>query len=127
MPFPELPSRERMDRQCDFITSVGAFIADRMRQLIDIQPCLSKHGNMTLVVIRGLESRSGTRHDWKILLRNSANNMLTRPPYDVPRANFADNPDGFGAATCSRLTDSSRRILRDLSPTAQSARRWLTL
>jgi hypothetical protein len=26
----------------------------------------------------------------------------------------------------SRLTDSSRGTLRDLSPTAQSARRWLT-
>src|SRR5260370_23746518 len=46
---------------------------------------------MTLVAVPGLESRSVTHHDWKRLLRSSANNMLTRPPYDVPRANFADN------------------------------------
>ena len=86
-----------------FITNVGAFIADRMRQLIDIQPCLNKHANMTLVAVPGAESRSVTGHDWKILLRNSANNMLTRPPYDVPRANFADNQVGFRCSTiCAR-------------------------
>lgn len=55
----------------------------------------SKHANVTLVAVPGPESRSVTHRGWKTLLRNSANNMLTRPPYDVPRANFADNPVGF--------------------------------
>ena len=62
----------------------------KLRQLTDIQPC-TNHANMTLVAVPGLESRSVTHHDWKTLLRSSANNMLTRPRYDVPRANFADN------------------------------------
>ncbi len=62
----------------------------KSRQLTDVQPC-TNHANMTLVAVPGLESRSVTRHDWKTLRRNSANNMLTRPPYDVPRASFADN------------------------------------
>src|SRR5712692_8790758 len=62
----------------------------KSRQLTDVQPCIN-HANMTLVAVPGLESRSVTHHDWKTLLRNSANNMLTRPRYDVPRANFADN------------------------------------
>jgi hypothetical protein len=67
----------------------------KSRQLTDIQPCLNKNANMTLVTVPGRESRSVTHRDWRTLLRNSANNMLTRPPYDVPRANFADNPVGF--------------------------------
>ena len=67
----------------------------KSRQLADIQPCLSKDANMTLVAVPGPESRSVTHRDWRTLLRNSANNMLTRPPYDVRRANFADNPVGF--------------------------------
>jgi hypothetical protein len=71
-----------------------AFIV-KSRQLIDIQPCLNKDVNMTLVAVPGAESRSVTHRDWRTLLRNSANNMLTRRPYDVPRANFADNPVGF--------------------------------
>src|ERR1700730_5050195 len=62
----------------------------KSRQLNDVQPC-TNHANMTLVAVPGLESRSVTHHDWKTLLRNSENNMLTRPPYDAPRANFADN------------------------------------
>src|ERR1700720_3275161 len=62
----------------------------KSRQLTDVQPC-TNHANMTLVAVPGLESRSVTHHDSKTLLRNSANNMLTGPPYDVPRANFADN------------------------------------
>jgi hypothetical protein len=62
----------------------------KLRQLVDVQPC-TNHANMTLVAVPGLESRSVTHHDWKTLLRNSANNMLTRPRYDVPRANFADD------------------------------------
>jgi hypothetical protein len=62
----------------------------KSRQLTDVQPC-TNHANMTLVAVPGLESRSVTHHDWKTLRRNSANNMLTRPPSDVPRANFADN------------------------------------
>src|SRR6266446_2583023 len=60
----------------------------KVRQLTDVQPC-TNHANMTLVAVPGLESRSVTHHDWKTLLRSSANNMLTRPRYDVPRANFA--------------------------------------
>src|SRR5712671_3239913 len=62
----------------------------KLRQLTDVLPC-TNHANMTLVAVPGLESRSVTHHDWKTLLRSSANNMLTRPPYDVPRANFADD------------------------------------
>jgi hypothetical protein len=62
----------------------------KSRQLTDVQPC-TNHADMTLVAVPGLESRSVTHHDWKTLLRNSANNMLTRPPYDVPPANFVDN------------------------------------
>ena len=56
---------------------------------------------MTLVAILGAESRSVTHRDWKTLLRNSANNMLTRLPYDVPQANFADNPVGFRCTLAS--------------------------
>jgi hypothetical protein len=59
-------------------------------QLTDVQPC-TNHANMTLVAVPGLESRSVIHRDWKTHLRSSASNMLTRPPYDVPRANFADN------------------------------------
>jgi hypothetical protein len=62
----------------------------KSRQFTDVQPCIN-HANMTLVAVPGVESPSVTRHDWKTLLRSSASNMLTRPPYDVPRANFADN------------------------------------
>src|SRR6202165_817003 len=70
----------------------------KARQLTDVQPC-TNHANMTWVAVPGVESRSVTHHDWKTLLRNSANNMLTRPRYDVPRANFADNH----SITISRL------------------------
>jgi hypothetical protein len=49
---------------------------------------------MTLVAIPGVESRSGIHRDSETLLQNSANNMLTWLPYDVRRANFADNPAG---------------------------------
>ena len=62
----------------------------KSRQLTDVQPC-TNHANMTLVAVPGLESRSVTHRDWKTLLRSNVSNMLTRPPYDVPRANFADN------------------------------------
>jgi hypothetical protein len=62
----------------------------KSRQLTDVQPC-TNHANMTLVAVPGLESRSATHHVWKTRLRNSANNMLTRPRSGVPRANFADN------------------------------------
>ena len=62
----------------------------KSRQLTDVQPC-TNHANMTLVAVPGLESRGVTHHDWKTLLRNNASNMLTRPQYDGPRANFADN------------------------------------
>ncbi len=50
---------------------------------------------MTLVTVPGAESRSATHRNWGTLLRNSANNMLTRPQSDAPQANFADNPVGF--------------------------------
>ncbi len=63
----------------------------KSQQLTDIQPCLNKHANMTLVAVPGRESRSVIDRDWTTLLRNSANNMLTRPPHDGPRANFANN------------------------------------
>jgi hypothetical protein len=36
-----------------------------------------------------------THRGWKAFLRNSANNMLTRPQCDVPQVRFADNPVGF--------------------------------
>src|SRR4029077_19294299 len=62
----------------------------KSRQLTDVQPC-TNHANMTLVAVPGLESRSVIHRDWKTVRRNSANNMLTRSPYDVPRANFADD------------------------------------
>jgi hypothetical protein len=62
----------------------------KSRQVTDVQPC-TNHASMTLVAVPGLESRTVTHHDWKTLLPNSASNMLTRPRYDVPRANFADN------------------------------------
>ena len=62
----------------------------KSRELTDVQLC-TNHANVPLVAVPGLESRSVTHHGWKTLLRNSANNMLTRLPYDVPRANFADN------------------------------------
>jgi len=62
----------------------------KSRQLTDVQPC-TNHANMTLVAVPGLESRSVKHHDWKTLLRNNASNMLTRPRYDGPQANFADN------------------------------------
>ena len=67
----------------------------KSRQFADIRPCLNKDANMTLVAVPGAESRSVTHRDGKTLLRNSANNMLIRRPYDVPRANLADNPVGF--------------------------------
>jgi hypothetical protein len=60
-------------------------------QLTDIEPCLNKHANMTLVVVPGPESRSVIGRDWNTLLRNSTNNMLTNPLYDGPRANFTNN------------------------------------
>jgi hypothetical protein len=63
----------------------------KSRQLTDVQPWPSKDANMTLVAVPGPESRSVTHRGWKTLLRNSANNMLTRPRFDVPRANFANN------------------------------------
>jgi hypothetical protein len=51
---------------------------------------------MTLVAILGAESRSVTHRGWKMFLRNSANNMLTKPPCDVPQASFVDtNAVGF--------------------------------
>jgi hypothetical protein len=50
---------------------------------------------MTLVATLGAENRSVTHRSWKMFLRNSANNMLTRPQCDVPQASFADNPVGF--------------------------------
>jgi hypothetical protein len=62
----------------------------KSRQLTDVQPC-TNHANMTSLAVPRSESRSVIHHDWKTLRRSSANNMLTRPPYDVPRANFADN------------------------------------
>src|SRR5438045_6921628 len=46
---------------------------------------------MTSVAVPGPESRSVIDRDWKTLLRNSANTMLTSPLYDGPRANFANN------------------------------------
>jgi hypothetical protein len=55
----------------------------KSRQLTDVHP--SKHANVTS------ESRSVIHRVWKTLLRSSANNMLIRPRYDVPRANFANN------------------------------------
>jgi hypothetical protein len=67
----------------------------KSRQLTDVQPWPSKDANMTLVAVPGPESRSVTHRGWKTLLRNSANNMLIRSRYDVPRANFANNPVGF--------------------------------
>ena len=73
----------------------------KSRQLTDVQPC-TNHANMTLVAVPGLESRSVTHHDWKTLLRSSANNMLIRPPCDVPRANFAVN-QGITLLRCSLL------------------------
>jgi hypothetical protein len=63
----------------------------KSRQLIDIEPSLNKHANMTFVVVHGQESRSVKRRDWKTLRRSSANNMLTSPPYDGPRVNFANS------------------------------------
>lgn len=66
------------------------WLIGKSRQLTDVQPC-TNHANMTLVAVPGLESRSEIHHDWRTLLRNSANNMLTRPRYGVQRANFADN------------------------------------
>jgi sirohydrochlorin ferrochelatase len=63
----------------------------QIAQLTDVQPCLNKHANMTSVEGPRSESRSVIHRDWKTLLQSSANNMLTRPPYDVPRANFAVN------------------------------------
>src|SRR6266851_1694574 len=62
----------------------------KSRQLTDVQPC-TNHANMTSLAGLRSESRSVIHRDWKTLLRSSANNMLTRPPSDVPRANFADN------------------------------------
>ena len=88
-----------------------AFIV-KSRQLVDIQPCLNKHANTTSVAVPRAESRSVTHRDWKTLLRNSANNMLTRPPYDVPRASFADNP--VGLAACHLRPRQPRLILFSL-------------
>jgi len=62
----------------------------KSRQLTDVEPC-TNHANMTSLAGPRSESLSVIHRDWKNLLRSSANNMLTRPPYDVPRANFADN------------------------------------
>ena len=62
----------------------------KSRQLTDVQPC-TNHANMTSLAGPRSESRSVIHRDWKTLRRNSANNMLTRPPYDVPPANFVDN------------------------------------
>jgi hypothetical protein len=60
-------------------------------QLTDVQPWPNKHPNMTSVAGPRSESRSVIHRDSKTHLRSSANNMLTRPRYDVPRANFANN------------------------------------
>jgi hypothetical protein len=67
----------------------------KSRQRTDIRLCLNNHANMTSVAILGAGSRSVTHRSWKMFLRNSANNMLTRPPCDVPQASFADNPSRF--------------------------------
>jgi hypothetical protein len=63
----------------------------KSRQLTDVQPCPNAHANMTSEAARRSESRSVIHRDCKTLLRSSANNVLTRPTYDVPRANFANN------------------------------------
>jgi hypothetical protein len=69
------------------------------------------HANMTLVAILGAESRSMTHRGWKMFLRNSANNMLTRPPCDVPQASFADtNAVGF-IARHLRLPEAGLSLL----------------
>src|SRR4030095_13327487 len=63
----------------------------KSRQLTDVQLWPSKHANMTSMADRRSESRSVIHRDWNTLLPSSTNNMLTRPRYDVPRANFANN------------------------------------
>jgi hypothetical protein len=63
----------------------------KSRQLTDVQPCPNAHANMTSEAAPRSESRSVIHRDCKTLLRSSANNVLTRPTYDVPRANFANN------------------------------------
>jgi hypothetical protein len=66
---------------------------------------------MTLAAILGAESRSMTHRGWKMFLRNSANNMLTRPPCDVPQASFADtNAVGF-IARHLRLPEAGLSLL----------------
>jgi hypothetical protein len=66
---------------------------------------------MTLVAVPGPESRSVTHRDWRTLLRNSANNMLTRPPYDVPRANLADSEDANGQAAKTDWAEDKGSVL----------------
>ena len=83
----------------------------KWRQLTDIQPCLNKIANRRLAAVFGAESRSVTHRDRKTLLRNNANNMLTRPPCDVPQASFADtNAVGF-IARHLRLPEAGLSLL----------------
>jgi hypothetical protein len=63
----------------------------KFRQLTEVQPWPNKHANMTSVAGPRSESGGVIHRDWKTLPRSSANNVLTRPRYDVPRANFANN------------------------------------
>lgn len=57
------------------------------------------------------KNRIATNRDWKTLLRSSANNMLTRPLYDVPRANFANNASALEQLTAN--SDSDRKFHQD--------------
>lgn len=63
------------------------------RQLTDVQPCSNKNANMIPVPGLRPERRIVINRDWKTLLRSSANNMLTRRLYDVPRASFANKSE----------------------------------